>query len=72
MARALALRKSTNADEPAMFTIVFGLGFVLLSYAIHLAVVGLVAHSFVIAVLYLAMLITGAYWAAFEQHPRRY
>jgi 1-acyl-sn-glycerol-3-phosphate acyltransferase len=72
IARALALRKSTNADEPAMFTILFGLGFVLLTYAIHLAIVGLLMHSFVVGVLYLALLITGAYWAAFEQHPRRY
>jgi 1-acyl-sn-glycerol-3-phosphate acyltransferase len=72
IARSLALRKSTNADEPAMFTILFGLGFVLVTYAIHLAIVGLLAHSFIIAALYLAMLITGAYWAAFEQHPRRY
>jgi 1-acyl-sn-glycerol-3-phosphate acyltransferase len=72
IARTLALRKSTNADEPAMFTILFGIGFVLLSYVVHLAIIGLLVHSFVIALLYLALLITGAYWAAFEQHPRRY
>jgi 1-acyl-sn-glycerol-3-phosphate acyltransferase len=72
IARALAIRKSTNADEPAMFTILFGLGFVLLTYAVHLAIVGFVAHSFVAVLLYLALLVTGAYWAAFEQHPRRY
>jgi hypothetical protein len=72
IARSLALRKATNADEPAMFTILFGLGLVLLTYAIHFAVVGLLAHSLVIAVIYLGLLVTGAYWAAFEQHPRRY
>jgi 1-acyl-sn-glycerol-3-phosphate acyltransferase len=72
IARALAVKKSRNPDEPAMLTILFGLGFVLASYAVHLAVIGLVAHSFTIAALYLAMLIIGAYWAAFEQHPRRY
>ena len=72
VARSLAIRRSTNADEPAMFTILFGLGSVLLTYVIHLAIVGLIAHSFLIALLYLVLLITGAYWAAFEQHPRRY
>ncbi|HUR00705.1 MAG TPA: 1-acyl-sn-glycerol-3-phosphate acyltransferase [Gemmatimonadaceae bacterium] len=72
VARAVAIKRSTNADEPAMFTILFGLAFVLVTYVVHLAIVGLVAHSFVVVLLYLVLLVTGAYWAAFEQHPRRY
>jgi 1-acyl-sn-glycerol-3-phosphate acyltransferase len=72
IARSIAVKQSTDADQPAMLTIVFGIGFVLLTYAIHLAVVGMLVHSFWIGSLYLAGLLSGAYWAAFEQHPRRY
>jgi len=72
MARNLAMKRSTNADEPAMFTIAFGVGLVLLTYIIHLTIIGALAHSFWIGSLYLISLLAGAYWAAFEQHPRRY
>ncbi len=72
MARNIAMKRSTNADEPAMFTIVFGVGLVLLTYIIHLTIIGALAHSFWIGSLYLISLLAGAYWAAFEQHPRRY
>jgi 1-acyl-sn-glycerol-3-phosphate acyltransferase len=72
IARSIAVRQSTDADQPAMLTIVFGIGFVLLTYAIHLAIVGMLVHSFWISCLYLAGLLSGAYWAAFERHPRRY
>jgi 1-acyl-sn-glycerol-3-phosphate acyltransferase len=72
MARNFAVKQSTDADQPAMLTIVFGIGFVLLTYVVHLAVVGMLVHSFWIGGLYLAGLLSGAYWAAFEQHPRRY
>lgn len=72
IARDIAVRRSTDADQPAMLTIVFGTGFVLLTYAIHLAIVGALVHSFVVSALYLASLLTGAYWAAFEKHPQRY
>ena len=72
MARNIAVKQSTDADQPAMLTIVFGIGFVLLTYAIHLAIIGILVHSFWIGCLYLAGLLSGAYWAAFEQHPRRY
>ena len=71
IARDIALRRSKDADQPAMLTIMFGTGFVLLTYAVHLAIVGTLVHSFVISVLYLAALLTGAYWAAFEKHQRR-
>jgi hypothetical protein len=66
------VKRSTNADEPAMLTILFGIGLVLVTYVIHLAIVGALGHSILIDALYLLGLLTGAYWAAFEQHPRRY
>ena len=72
IARSIAVRRSTDADEPAMLTILFGIGLVLLTYAIHLTIVGALANSIWIAGLYLISLLAGAYWAAFEQHPRRY
>ena len=72
LARTIALRRSTNADEPAMLTILFGIGLVLVTYAIHLAIVGAIAHSVWVGCVYLAGLLIGAYWAAFEPHPRRY
>jgi 1-acyl-sn-glycerol-3-phosphate acyltransferase len=72
MARSLAVKRSTDADEPAMFTIMFGIGLVLLTYVIHLTIVGMVVHSFLFDCLYLVGLLSGAYWAAFQQHPRRY
>ena len=72
LARSIAVKRSTDADQPAMFTILFGVGFVLFTYAIHLAVVGIVVRSVLFDCLYLAGLLCGAYWAAFQQHPRRY
>ena len=72
IARSIAVKQSTDADQPAMLTIVFGIGLVLLTYTIHLAIVGMLVHSFWIGCLYLAGLLSGAYWAAFERHPRRY
>jgi 1-acyl-sn-glycerol-3-phosphate acyltransferase len=71
MARQLALKISTDPDEPAMFTIVIGVGLVLATYAIHLAVVGTLAHSFWITSIYLVALLIGAHWAAFEPHIKR-
>ena len=72
IARSMAVKRSTNADEPAMFTIIFGVGLVLLTYVIHLTIVGMIVHSFLFDCLYLAGLLSGAYWAAFQQHRRRY
>ena len=72
IARRIAVKRSTDADQPPMLTIMFGIGFVLLTYAIHLTILGVLIHSFWISSLYLASLLSGAYWAAFEQHPRRY
>lgn len=72
LARTIALRRSTNADEPAMLTILFGIGLVLVTYAVHLTIVGALAHSVWVGGIYLIGLLIGAYWAAFEPHPRRY
>jgi 1-acyl-sn-glycerol-3-phosphate acyltransferase len=72
IARTIAVKRSIDADQPAMLTIMFGIGFVLLTYAVHLTIIGVLVHSFWISSLYLAGLLIGAYWAAFEQHPRRY
>jgi hypothetical protein len=69
MARTLALKKSRDADQPAMLTILFGLGLVLLTYVLQIVVVGALAHSLWVSTLYLASLLAGAYWAAFEKHP---
>jgi len=72
IARSMAVNRSTNADEPAMLTILFGIGLVLVTYIIQLTIVGVLAHSIWIGFFYLVGLLAGAYWAAFEQHPRRY
>lgn len=72
IARNMAVSRSTNADEPAMLTILFGIGLVLCTYVVQLIIVGALGHSIWIAFLYLLGLLAGAYWAAFEQHPRRY
>ena len=72
MARSMAVKRSTDADQPAMFTLMFGVGLVLLTYVVHLTIVGMVVHSFLFDCLYLAGLLSGAYWAAFQRHPRRY
>jgi 1-acyl-sn-glycerol-3-phosphate acyltransferase len=70
MARSMAVKRSTSADEPAMLTILFGIGLVLLTYAVHLTIVGLLAHSIFAVCLYFVALVNGAYWAAFQRHPR--
>jgi 1-acyl-sn-glycerol-3-phosphate acyltransferase len=72
IARNLAVNRSTNADEPAMLTILFGIGLVLCTYFVQLIVVGALGHSILLVFVYLLGLLTGAYWAAFERHPRRY
>jgi 1-acyl-sn-glycerol-3-phosphate acyltransferase len=72
IARTMAVKRSTDAGEPAMFTILFGIALVLLTYVVHLTIVGMVVRSFLFDCLYLAGLVSGAYWAAFQQHPRRY
>jgi 1-acyl-sn-glycerol-3-phosphate acyltransferase len=72
IARNIAVRIAGDADQPAMLTILFGISMVLVTYAVYVAVVALVFHSFVAAALYLASLLCGAYWAAFRQHEKHY
>ena len=72
LARRLALKQSTDADQPAMLTMMFGIGLVLLTYLLQIAVVGTLVRSFWICSLYLLSLLVGAYWAAFEKHPQHY
>jgi 1-acyl-sn-glycerol-3-phosphate acyltransferase len=71
VARTLALKQSRDADQPAMLTIIFGLGLVLLTYVFQVALVGALVKSFWVSALYLASLLGGAYWAAFENRPRQ-
>jgi len=71
LARNIALTRSRDADQPAMLTITFGLGLVLAMYVLQIVVVGTLVGSFWVSVLYLASLVSGAYWAAFEKHPQR-
>jgi len=68
LARRLALSHSENPDQPAMLTMLFGLGLVLVSYAVHLAIVALLTRSLLISLLYLAGLVCGAYWTAYDGH----
>jgi 1-acyl-sn-glycerol-3-phosphate acyltransferase len=72
LARRIAVKRSTDADQPAMFTMLFGIGLVLVTYVVHLTIVGMVVRSLLLDFLYLAGLLSGAYWAAFQHHPRRY
>jgi 1-acyl-sn-glycerol-3-phosphate acyltransferase len=72
LARRIAVRRSVDADQPAMLTIMFGIGFVLLAYTIQLTILGALVRSFWLSTIYLVSLLGGAYWAAFERHPRRY
>lgn len=70
LARKLAIRKSRDADQPAMRTMVLGTALVLFGYAILFAIVNALVHSALISSLFVASLLLGAYWAAFENHRR--
>jgi hypothetical protein len=69
-ARRLVARKARDADQPAMLTMVVATGLALLVYAISFAVVNTLVHSAWISALFVASLLLGAYWAAFEDHRR--
>jgi 1-acyl-sn-glycerol-3-phosphate acyltransferase len=69
-ARDIAVKRSRNPDDPAMLTIVYGLVFILLSYAVQFAIVTALLNPWW-AALYVATLPFGAYWAAFKNHPRQ-
>lgn len=68
-ARDLAVHQSRNPDDPAMLTIVFALILILASYIIQFAIITVLAGPWW-AVLYVATLPAGAYWAAFRDHPQ--
>ncbi|MEO7218025.1 MAG: 1-acyl-sn-glycerol-3-phosphate acyltransferase [Gemmatimonadaceae bacterium] len=68
--RHLAKKASSDPGEPAMYTVIFGFGAILLSYLIEVAIVSSL-FGWMIAALFLASLITGAYWAAYAEHPTR-
>ena len=68
LARNIAVSLGGDADQPAMLTILFGIALVILTYVVHVAIVSILLHSFLAALLYLASLLCGAYWAAFRQH----
>ncbi len=71
IARNIAVQRSTDADQPATLTILFGIGLVILTYVIHVTVVGILLHSLLAAVFYLVSLLCGAYHAAFQEHRKR-
>jgi 1-acyl-sn-glycerol-3-phosphate acyltransferase len=71
LARNIAVHRSTDDDQPAMLTILFGIGLVALTYVLQVAVIGFLFRSTFIAGLYLATLLCGAYYAAFEQYGKK-
>jgi 1-acyl-sn-glycerol-3-phosphate acyltransferase len=66
MARNRALRISHNPDEPAMYTILYGIWFVIAAYLIQVAVLQLL-FGWWVALLYGLTLPAGAYWAAYAR-----
>lgn len=70
-ARNMAIRKGGDEDQPAMLTIVYGIGLVVLYYAV-LGILAGVVGGLPLAVVLILALGTGAYWAAFNNHPRGY
>jgi len=68
VARRQALRVSADPGEPAMYTMTFGFGAIILSYMVEITIVWLIA-GWMVSFLFLISLITGAYWAAYANHP---
>ena len=68
LARREAVRLSADAGEPAMYTMTFGFVAIILSYLIECTIIWLL-FGWMISLLLLASLITGAYWAAYADHP---
>ncbi|MGI8510264.1 MAG: 1-acyl-sn-glycerol-3-phosphate acyltransferase [Gemmatimonadaceae bacterium] len=67
IARRLAVRQSSDEGEPAMYTMTYGVALTLLAYAIQVPIVWFIAGG-MIAMLYLASLVIGAYYAAYADH----
>ncbi len=70
-ARDMAVRKGGDEDQPAMLTIVYGLGILALYYTVLGVVAGFIG-GFPLALTLILALGTGAYWAAFKDRPRGY
>ena len=70
-ARNMALRRGGDADQPAMLTIIYGFGILILYYLLLGTIAGVLGGIPLALVLVLA-LGTGAYWAAFKDRPRGY
>ena len=68
VARSLAEKKSGDEGEPAMYTMTYGLGLILLSYIVQATVVDLLAGAWAAAA-YVVSLVIGAYWAAYADSP---
>lgn len=66
MARSIAVRRSRDADQPAMLTMLLGIGLSLVAYAVTFALVNALFHSIWIGGLCVGSLLVGAYWAAFK------
>jgi len=66
MARSIAVRQSRDADQPAMLTMLLGIGLSLSAYAVAFALVNALLHSIWISCLGVGSLLVGAYWAAFK------
>ncbi len=65
------MRKGGDADQPAMLTMLYGIGILALYYSALGLVAGVLA-GFPVAVVLVLALGTGAYWAAFKDRPRGY
>jgi len=66
-ARREAIRLSADAGEPAMYTMTLGLAAIIVSYLIEVPIVWLL-FGWTIGLIFLASLVTGAYWAAYADH----
>lgn len=67
IARHEAVRLSEDEGEPAMYTMTLGLAAILLSYTLEVTIVWWLS-GWIVALIFLASLIAGAYWAAYAHH----
>jgi 1-acyl-sn-glycerol-3-phosphate acyltransferase len=71
VARRQAVRLSADVGEPAMYTMTLGLAAILVSYLIEVSIIWAL-FGWIVALIFLASLGTGAYWAAYTEHfPER-
>jgi 1-acyl-sn-glycerol-3-phosphate acyltransferase len=71
IARRQAIRLSGDVGETAMYTMTLGLAAILVSYLIEVSIIWALL-GWIVALIFLASLGTGAYWAAYTEHfPER-